>query len=200
MAKKQKSNFVSIPDEWAHKDLDITSRFILGVIHRFMESGKDYRMKRETFCELYKMDFSLFRRRFQFLLDQGLVVKSKALAKGIKVYVIDYNELEFFLINGKSETKKVHNEPSKEEDHLAHNDNHLAHNDKDLDHNEPSLLPNNNQIKTKKNTKPENSIDDISFVDELDLTPSNYKRPEIDTPKKQISQDELTQFLNQLDI
>ena len=170
--KKDETTFVQIPDQWAHKDLDINSRFILAVMHRYHESGKNYYMKRDTFCTTYCMDLSMYKRRLKFLLDQGLIVIDKALAKGIKEYRIDYDELEFFLSNGKR-TVVDHNEPlnGHSEPQPGHSEPQFGHNEPHFGHSEPSLLPDNNQISnqikiSKEVTKPEDFSFDF-FRDEV---------------------------------
>lgn len=239
MAKsKQQPTHVQIPDEWAHKDLDINSRFILGVIHRLQESGKRYHMKRETFCELYKMDPSMYKRRLAFLLEQELIIITRAFAKGTKEYIIDYNELEFFLKNGKKKVVKKpspgHSDPTKK-DSLGHSDPQPGHSDPsalvivthnpghsdpstqvivthDPGHSGPSLLPDYNQIRdlpdnntilfTKLNTKPENSFDDIDdeWLNKQDLSPLNYNRPNHVISKEEITNEDILELLNDIDL
>lgn len=98
MAKK---TFTPIPDEWAHKDFTLTMRYIVASILRYQDNGKEYFVKRTTFCQDNGIGTKAYDGAIQKLRDLHIIVEVRKLAKNITVWKVDKTELEFFLRSAK---------------------------------------------------------------------------------------------------
>tara|TARA_R110000796_G_C14516046_1_gene430384 strand:+ start:775 stop:1293 length:519 start_codon:yes stop_codon:yes gene_type:complete len=90
----KKQTFTQIPDEWGVKEFDMNSRFLVASILRWQTNGKQFHMKRKTFCESNGMPYQHFDKTLKKMIAIGIIVQENRLAKNIGVYKVDRHQLQ----------------------------------------------------------------------------------------------------------
>lgn len=90
----QKHTFTQIPDEWGIKEFDLTSRFLVASILRWQSNGKQFHMKRGTFCKDHGIPYHHFDKTLKKMIAIGIIVEEGRLAKNIGIYKVDRHQLQ----------------------------------------------------------------------------------------------------------
>ena len=208
----ERQNWLEINDYiYKSVNLDSDEKIILSVIISFTKDGKKFYMSQKGFSETYGMPSATVSRKFRSLKKDGIIDETKnGLCINMSELEFTLNlvkKIKKTRKGGPGRKKKENHSDSLEHNHHDLNKNHhdtehnhhdsLEHNHHDLNKNhhdikknqgDYQLLKDNNKVlpkDIKKDTKKDiNENLDDSFFDDIDLSTTYYKKPEIDIDKK----------------